>query len=145
MKIASKRLKNTQFSNSRKFLFHFPIFFSSKTKKNTHNSPIQKISIDILVVAQPQFKVNPFNRLNQFRRLIFKVMNFHRFYFSFFFLLCLEYIWFLLLYICRNTNKNELDLCVLIANGISDDIYVREKPPKLGKSSCRKFIDSLQQ
>lgn len=25
-----------------------------------------------------------------------------------------------------------------LANGISDDIYVREKPPKLGKSSCRK-------
>lgn len=26
----------------------------------------------------------------------------------------------------------------LLANGISDDIYVREKPPKLGKSACRK-------
>lgn len=25
------------------------------------------------------------------------------------------------------------------ANGIADDIYIREKPPKLGKSSCRKF------
>lgn len=26
------------------------------------------------------------------------------------------------------------------ANGIADDIYIREKPPKLGKSSCRKFF-----
>ncbi|XP_055326242.1 uncharacterized protein LOC129579985 isoform X8 [Sitodiplosis mosellana] len=26
------------------------------------------------------------------------------------------------------------------ANGISDDIYVREKPPKLGKSSCHKSV-----
>lgn len=26
------------------------------------------------------------------------------------------------------------------ANGTGDDLYVREKPPKLGKSLCRKFI-----
>lgn len=25
------------------------------------------------------------------------------------------------------------------ANGTMDDIYIRDKPPKLGKSSCRKF------
>lgn len=29
---------------------------------------------------------------------------------------------------------------IMLANGIGDDIYVREKPPKLGKSSCRKFV-----
>ncbi|XP_031635781.1 uncharacterized protein LOC116348799 isoform X4 [Contarinia nasturtii] len=29
---------------------------------------------------------------------------------------------------------------IQVANGISDDIYVREKPPKLGKSSCHKSV-----
>lgn len=29
------------------------------------------------------------------------------------------------------------------ANGTGDDLYVREKPPKLGKSLCRKFNFSM--
>lgn len=37
-----------------------------------------------------------------------------------------------------------INMCVAFlqtkANGIGDDIYIREKPPKLGKSSCRKFL-----
>lgn len=43
----------------------------------------------------------------------------------------------------RNSNLSHFIHCVSSlheANGIGDDIYIREKPPKLGKSSCRKFL-----
>lgn len=32
---------------------------------------------------------------------------------------------------------------IKVHNGTMDDTYVREKPPKLGKSPCRKFGSSL--
>lgn len=77
------------------------------------------------MVAQPRFKVNPIKKsieLISLEEPIFYVKNFSSSFFI-----------------------NRIFFCIWlfrkhIANGISDDIYIREKPPKLGKSSCRKLI-----